>query len=205
MYNKPIIVFEGVECSGKSTHVSYVIKHLKKEGVNFISIREPGGNIFSEKIRKIILNKKSNLHKFTDLLLYQASRNENVDKIIRKNYKKKVIIIDRFTDSTIAYQHYGMNINLNIINKINKFILKDLSIGFTFLNIVNTKNLKLRLKNRLHLNKYDKFKINFYNKVQKGYMKISKNKKKYLIINSNKSLSKNKSIIIDKVNKILKI
>ena len=205
MYNKPIIVFEGVECSGKSTHVSNVIKHLKKKGVNFISIREPGGNIFSEKIRKIILNKKSNLHKFTDLLLYQASRNENVDKIIRKNYKKKVIIIDRFTDSTIAYQHYGMNINLNIINKINKFILKDLSIGFTFLNIVNTKNLKLRLKNRLHLNKYDKFKINFYNKVQKGYMKISKNKKKYLIINSNKSLSKNKSIIIDKVNKILKI
>ena len=79
-------------------------------------------------------------------MLYQASRNENVDKIIRKNYKKKVIIIDRFTDSTIAYQHYGMNINLNIINKINKFILKDLSIGFTFLNIVNTKNLKLRLK-----------------------------------------------------------
>ena len=205
MYNKPIIVFEGVECSGKSTHVSNVIKHLKKEGVNFISIREPGGNIFSEKIRKIILNKKSNLHKFTDLLLYQASRNENVDKIIRKNYKKKVIIIDRFTDSTIAYQHYGMNINLNIINKINKLILKDLSIGFTFLNIVNTKNLKLRLKKRLHLNKYDKFKINFYNKVQKGYMKISKNKKKYLIINSNKSLSKNKSIIIDKVNKILKI
>ena len=205
MYNKPIIVFEGVECSGKSTHVSNVIKHLKKKGVNFISIREPGGNIFSEKIRKIILNKKSNLHKFTDLLLYQASRNENVDKIIRKNYKKKVIIIDRFTDSTIAYQHYGMNINLNIINKINKLILKDLSIGFTFLNIVNTKNLKLRLKNRLHLNKYDKFKINFYNKVQKGYMKISKNKKKYLIINSNKSLSKNKSIIIDKVNKILKI
>ncbi len=205
MYNKPIIVFEGVECSGKSTHVSNVIKHLKKKGVNFISIREPGGNIFSEKIRKIILNKKSNLHKFTDLLLYQASRNENVDKIIRKNYKKKVIIIDRFTDSTIAYQHYGMNINLNIINKINKLILKDLSIGFTFLNIVNTKNLKLRLKKRLHLNKYDKFKINFYNKVQKGYMKISKNKKKYLIINSNKSLSKNKSIIIDKVNKILKI
>ena len=205
MYNKPIIVFEGVECSGKSTHVSNVIKHLKKKGVNFISIREPGGNIFSEKIRKIILNKKSNLHKFTDLLLYQASRNENVDKIIRKNYKKKVIIIDRFTDSTIAYQHYGMNINLNIINKINKLILKDLSIGFTFLNIVNTKNLKLRLKKRLHLNKYDKFKINFYNKVQKGYMKMSKNKKKYLIINSNKSLSKNKSIIIDKVNKILKI
>ena len=205
MYNKPIIVFEGVECSGKSTHVSNVIKHLKKEGVNFISIREPGGNIFSEKIRKIILNKKSNLHKFTDLLLYQASRNENVDKIIRKNYKKKVIIIDRFTDSTIAYQHYGMNINLNIINKINKLILKDLSIGFTFLNIVNKNNLKLRLKKRLHLNKYDKFKINFYNKVQKGYMKMSKNKKKYLIINSNQSLSKNKSIIIDKVNKILKI
>jgi len=205
MYNKPIIVFEGVECSGKSTHVSNVIKHLKKKGVKFISIREPGGNIFSEKIRQIILNKKSNLHKFTDLLLYQASRNENVDKIIRKNYKKKVIIIDRFTDSTVAYQHYGMNINLNIINKINKFILKDLSIGFTFLNIVNTKNLKLRLKKRLHLNKYDKFKINFYNKVQKGYMKISKNKKKYLIINSNQCLSKNKSIIIDKVNKILKI
>ena len=124
MYKKPIIVFEGIECSGKSYHIKNVSNYLKKKKIKFIKIREPGGSQNSEKIRKLILNNKSNFDKFTDLLLYMASRNENFNNILLKNYNKKIILIDRFIDSTIAYQHYGMGVNAKIIKYINNFILK---------------------------------------------------------------------------------
>ena len=138
-------------------------------------------------------------------MLYLAARNENYHCLIKKNYQKKVILIDRFIDSTIAYQHYGMSINIKIINLLNKLILKKIKPNFTFLNTVNMRNLKIRLKERSNNNRYDKFKINFYNKVQKGYLKLSKNKKKYLIINSNNKINENKKIIINKINSLLSI
>ena len=167
-------------------------------------MREPGGSKSAEKIRKLILNNKSNFNKKTDLLLYLASRSENVEKIIKKNYKKKIILIDRFIDSTLAYQHYGMVINKSIINILNNYLLEKIKIDFTFLNLVNMINLKLRLSKRQNLNRYDNFKISFYKKIQNGFIKISKrNKKKYLLINSNDSINKNKKIILNKTNKLL--
>ena len=89
MYKKPVIVFEGIEGSGKSYHISKVAKFLKKKKIDFIKIREPGGNLNSEKIRKLILHRNSNFNKTTDLLLYLAARSENI-QILKKNYKKKL-------------------------------------------------------------------------------------------------------------------
>jgi len=205
MYKYPIIVFEGIEGSGKSFHVKNLVKYLKKKKVKYLKLREPGGSKNSEIIRNLILNKKSNFDKLTDLFLYMAARNENYQSIIKKNYKKRVILIDRFTDSTIAYQHYGMGINKKLIIQLNKNILKHINPTFTFLNIVNMKNLKSRLKTKLNKNRYDNFNTNFYNKVQRGYIQLSKNKKNYIIINSNKKISTNKKIIIEKINSLLSI
>ena len=204
MSKKPVIVFEGIEGSGKSFHINSVAKHLKNKNISFIKIREPGGSNNSEKIRKLILNDKSKFNRNTDLLLYMAARSENIEKL-QKNYKKKVILIDRFLDSTIAYQHYGLGVNLRLIKFINNYLLKKIKIDLTFLNIVNEKNMIMRLKKRKKLNRYDKFNKNFYKKVQNGYIKIAKkNKKDYLIIDSNLDLKLNKKIIINKVEKILK-
>ena len=206
MSKKLIIAFEGVEGSGKSLHLKNISKYLKRKKIRFLSLREPGGSKTSEKIRKLILSNKSNFNKKTDLLLYLAARSENIEKIIKKNYKKKIILIDRFVDSTLAYQHYGMGIDKNIINKINQYLLGKIKIDFTFLNLVNMTNLQLRLSKRKNLNRYDKFKISFYKKIQNGFIKIAKkNKKKYLIINSNDSIRKNKKIILNKTNKLLNI
>jgi len=204
MSKKPIIVFEGIEGSGKTFHLNNIARYLKKKRISFIKIREPGGNYNSEKIRKLILNKNSNFNPTTDLLLYLAARNENFHNILSKHYKRKVILIDRFTDSTIAYQHYGMGINKNLIIKLNQIILKDIKPTFTFLNIVNMKNLKSRINKRVK-NRYDSFNNNFYKKVQNGFLKLAKNKRNYKIIDSNLSISKNKEIIIKKVNSILSI
>ena len=203
MYKKPIIVFEGIEGSVKTFHIKNVSKYLKKRRIKFIKIREPGGTRNSEKIRKLILNKKSNFNKNTDLLLYLASRSENIE-YLKKNYKKKVILIDRFTDSTIAYQHYGLGVKLSIINYLNKCLLGNFKIDFTFLNIVNQKNMIKRLKQRKKLNRYDKFKKKFYEKVQKGYLKIAKNSKKYQIVNSNLNIELNKKSVIKKIEQLIK-
>ena len=204
MSKKPVIVFEGIEGSGKSHHVSKVAKYLDRKKISYVKIREPGGSLNSEKIRKLILNKNSNFDVNTDLLLYLAARSENI-KLIKKIYKKKIILIDRFTDSTIAYQHYGMGIDIKIINLINKYLLGNVKVDFTFLNTVNKKNLYLRLKKRKSLNRYDQFNMNFYNKVQKGFLKLSKlNKKFYKIIDSNIDIKKNENLIINQLKKIIK-
>ena len=203
MSKKPVIVFEGVECSGKSYHISMVAKYLKKKKVPYIRIREPGGSRNSEKIRKLILNKESSFNKNTDLLLYLAARSENLT-ILKKNYKKKIILIDRFTDSTVAYQHYGLVSNLKLILFINNYLLKNFSIDFTFLNIVNKNNMLKRLRSRKNLNRYDKFDYSFYKKVQNGYLKLAKKKKnRYQIINSNLEKNINKNLIIEKIKRML--
>jgi dTMP kinase len=204
MSKKPIIVFEGIEGSGKSHHISIVSKYLIKKKISHIKIREPGGNPNSEKIRKLILNNKSNFNKDTDLLLYLAARSENMD-IIKKSFNKKIILIDRFTDSTIAYQHYGMGVDLNLIETLNKYLLKNIRVSFTFLNIVNQKNLQKRLKQRKSLNRYDKFKMSFYNKVQKGFLNLSKKQKnKYQLVNSNLDINNNEKLILDKIDRLIK-
>ena len=203
MSRKPVIIFEGIEGSGKTSHINFISKHLKSRGIKHIKIREPGGTKNSEKIRKIILNNESRFNKDTDLLLYLAARSENINQL-KKYYKKKVILIDRFVDSTIAYQHYGFGINLSIIELLNRYLLKSFKIDFTFLNIVNKTNMKRRLRMRKSLNRYDKFEYKFYNKVQNGFLKqAKKNKSKYLIVDSNLDIKINKKIILDKINKLI--
>tara|TARA_Y100000591_G_scaffold63432_1_gene52080 strand:+ start:254 stop:865 length:612 start_codon:yes stop_codon:yes gene_type:complete len=203
MYRKPVIVFEGIEGSGKSYHITNISNYLKKKKIDHIKIREPGGSLNAEKIRKLILNDKSNFNRKTDLLLYLAARNENID-LFKKNHKKKIILIDRFVDSTVAYQHYGFGIDLNLINLINSHILKSFKVDFTFLNIIDQKNMIKRLKSRKSLNRYDKFKQKFYLKVQNGFLTLAKkNKKKYKIIDSNLDKKVNKLLVINELEKLI--
>ena len=204
MSKKPVIVFEGIEGSGKSFHINSLSNYLKKNKLDHIKIREPGGSINSEKIRKLILNKKSKFNKNTDLLLYLASRSENME-MLKKYYKKKIIIIDRFVDSTIAYQHYGLGVDLKLIQAINNQLLRNFKISFTFLNTVSLKNMLKRLKMRKSLNRYDKFNKKFYEKVQKGFLRLSKkNKNRYMLVNSNLHIEMNKKIILTKVKQLLR-
>tara|TARA_B100000795_G_scaffold246756_1_gene212636 strand:+ start:2267 stop:2878 length:612 start_codon:yes stop_codon:yes gene_type:complete len=203
MSKKPIIVFEGIEGTGKSHHIKNVAYYLKKNKQDFIKIREPGGSKNSEMIRKLILNNKSKFNKHTDLLLYLSARSENME-LIKKHMGKKIILIDRFSDSTVAYQHYGMGVNLNFIRNINDYLLRNIVVDFTFLNIVNQKNMKKRLMKRKNLNRYDKFNSIFYEKVQRGYLKIlKKNPKKYMKIDSNLNIDLNEKIVLNKINDLI--
>lgn len=204
MSKNPLIVFEGIECSGKSTQINHLLKYLKKIKKDFISLREPGGTKNSELIRSLILNNRNNFNPLTDTLLYLASRSEFIKNVVLKYYKKRILIIDRFYYSTIAYQHYGFGVKKKLIIDINKEILKKINPSIIFLSTVSMKNLNKRLKLRKKLNRYDKFDKKFYYKVQKGYLKYLRNKKNVIVLDSNKDININKKIIEKYIQKIIK-
>ena len=185
------IVFEGIEGCGKSYQSNKLYKKLKKSGLDVISTREPGGTKSSEFIRNLILkdyftkNTKEKFDKYTDTLLYLASRNEHVkNKFIPSLSKKKIVICDRFIDSTFAYQVYGKKVKKSFIDNIHKVILGNLKPNLTFILKVNYKSSSLRLKKRKIKNRYDKFKKSFYLNAQKAFLKISKNKKNYIVLDA---------------------
>jgi len=188
------IVFEGIEGCGKSFQSKKLFNNLKKKKIKTLLTREPGGTSSAELIRNLILkdyfNKtsKDKFDKYTDTLLYLAARNEHViNKILPALKKRKVVICDRFVDSTIAYQVYGKKVNLNFIRNIHKQILGKLKPDLTFILKVSTKVSKLRLQTRKTKNRYDNFPQSFYSKAQKSFLKIAKNKKNYFILNSSRN------------------
>ena len=188
------IVFEGIEGCGKSFQSKKLFNNLKKKKIKTLLTREPGGTSSAELIRNLILkdyfNKtsKDKFDKYTDTLLYLAARNEHViNKILPALKKRKVVICDRFVDSTIAYQVYGKKVNLNFIRNIHKQILGKLKPDLTFILKVSTKVSKLRLQKRKTKNRYDNFPQSFYSKAQKSFLKIAKNKKNYFILNSSRN------------------
>ena len=129
------IVFEGIEGSGKSYQSKKLFKNIKKKKYPVVLTREPGGTIGAERIRQVILkdyfhkNKSEKFHKYTDTLLYLAARNEHIqDKILKAKRTKKILICDRFIDSTIAYQVYGKKLNLNLLRTFTNIYFKKLSL-----------------------------------------------------------------------------
>ena len=185
------IVFEGIEGSGKSYQSKKLFKNIKK---NFpvVLTREPGGTIGAERIRQVILkdyfhkNKSEKFHKYTDTLLYLAARNEHIqNKILKSKRSNKIIICDRFIDSTIAYQVYGKKVEFKLIDTIHKYILQKIKPDITFLLTVKANKASSRLNKRKNKNRYDKFSKNFYQNAQKAFIKLAKkNKKRYFIFDN---------------------
>ena len=200
-------MFEGVEGCGKSYQSKKLFKNLKKNKIDSILTREPGGTKSSELIRNLILkdyfskDKKEKFDKYTDTLLYLAARNEHIkNKIEPALLKKKVIICDRFTDSTIAYQVYGKKVNYNFINNIHKVILRGIKPNIVFVLKVTKESSRKRLKKRKSKNRYDNFSQSFYSKVQNSFVKISKKKKNYFVLDS----SLNNNYLENKIFNIVK-
>ena len=208
MRKKPslFVTFEGIEGSGKSYQSRKLYQNLKKKNIPVILTREPGGTQGAEKIRKVILddyfhrNAKEKFSKYTDTLLYLAARNEHVQNIIRPAIsKKKIVICDRFIDSTLAYQVFGKGVSKNLVDSIHKFVLGSIKPDLTFVLKVNISKALRRLKKRKKKNRYDKFSKNFYIKVQNAFIKIAKkNTKRYCIVDNSKDSTKTENIIFDK-------
>ena len=191
-----LLVFEGIEGCGKSYQCRKLYNNLKKK-YDVLLTREPGGTQSAELIRNLILkdyfikNNDEKFDKYTDTLLYLASRNEHIKNVIKPALKKKKIVLcDIFIDSTIAYQVHGKKVKKKFIDDIHKFILRGVKPDLTFVLKVSNKTARSRLRKRKSKNRYDNFKQSFYNKAQNSFIKIAKNKKNYYVLDSSKNDNK---------------
>ena len=194
MYKKKFyfIVFEGIEGTGKSFQIKKLSHNLKKRGLPVVTTREPGGSKTADLIRNLIFSKKSNnFDPLTDYFLFLASRNEHIkNTIIKAKKNRKILICDRFIDSTYAYQIKGNNINAQLNKTVHKYLLKGLKPDITIILKSNLKSIRTRLKKRKNNNKFDKLKNNLLKKIQNTFINIAKNTKNYFVFNSSNNDNK---------------
>ncbi|MCM8771605.1 MAG: dTMP kinase [Candidatus Omnitrophica bacterium] len=178
-----IISFEGIDGCGKTTIVKKFYKYLKKKKLDAIVLHEPGSTHVGEKIRRILLNKNISINKYCELFLYLASRIQLIEEKIKKYFdKNKIIILDRYIDSTFAYQGYGRKIPLKFIEKIHKKLISPKFIpDITFLIDEKPENLIKILKNK-KADRIEKESIEFQKRVRKGYLKLATKNKRIKII-----------------------
>ena len=201
---KPLFLsFEGPEASGKSTQLKLLKKFLNKNKIPCVFTREPGGTLISEKLRKIILNNKYAITTTEEILLLMSGRLNHINKVIKPSIEKgKMVISDRFADSTFIYQGYVNKFGLNKTISLHKQLLNNFLPDKTFLFLIKPAEILKRLKNRSRKNKYDKDDLNFHKKVINGYKKLSKNNKRFILINAENSFD----IVQNKIQKtILKL
>lgn len=196
------ITFEGIDGAGKTTQINELVKHLKQQSLECITTREPGGTKVGEKLRKIL--KEEKLNPKNEIMLLYANRLDHIDKLIIPNLKEgKIVISDRFDDSTIAYQHYGRGIPLEDLEKIRNFTIGSFVPDITFLLDLKIGERKNRLKNR-KLDIIEKENQKFYKKVYDGYREIANNSKRIIVIDASKKQKEISRIIIKEVEKRLK-
>ena len=167
-----LVTFEGIDGCGKTTQINLISNILKAKDVKHFVLREPGGTKISEKIRKILLDKHNDISSITETLLFLSARSQMVHEIIKPKLKKdKIILCDRFIDSTVAYQGYGHNLNVDIINSLNLFAIDEVMPNLTFFldvdPIVAYERLNAKSLDRMELKGID-----YLTKVREGYLNI---------------------------------
>jgi len=195
------ISIEGFDGTGKSTQASILKKNLDDLNIDSILVREPGSTSFSEKIREI-LKENTEIETLTELLLFQASRFELVNKVIIPNLQMgKVVITDRFSDSSLAYQGYGGGVDIKLIETLNNISTSNLKPDLTFLLDLNLESSKKRTFSRNNDEQIDKFEKKdsiFHQKVKDGFLEILKNNIDRIIkIDASKDINEISDLILN--------
>ena len=195
------ISFEGPEASGKSSQLRLLSKYFQLKRIPYLVTREPGGTTNAEKLRKIILNKKESITPTEEILLLMAARLNHINKVIKPALKAgKIVISDRFADSTFVYQGFVNNYGMQKTISLHKNFLDNFLPQKTFLFLLSPKQINRRLQNRKKSNKYDKTNASFHAKVIKGYKKLSNNNKRFFIIKGDTSIEHIHDKIVKELN-----
>lgn len=198
------ITLEGVDGAGKTTHIEFIKKYLSDLDINYVLTREPGGTILGEKLREILLHDEMSPE--TETILMFAARNEHVDKVIRPNLiKGNVVISDRFTDATYAYQAGGKGVKDEKIDILRKWVQGSLQPNLTFLFDLTVDISIERLNKTRALDKFEREDKNFHENIRKKYLILAKaSPERYCILNSEESIEKIQRQIKLKLDEVLK-
>lgn len=197
------ITFEGIDGSGKSTQILLLREYLVKNGHKVVTLREPGGTELSEYIRAVLLNKKLEVSEISELLLFQAARADLVKTIVKPSLDQgRIVLSDRYFDSTTAYQGYGRGIDMEIIKKSNQIgslgVLPDMTFYLKIERNVGIERDKDKDRDRMELSGDE-----FYDKVIHGYDQLAKNESRFITIDGNKSVKEIHSKVVDEVEKLI--
>lgn len=201
-----LISFEGIEGTGKTIQSRLLYENLVKEGYEVILTEEPGGTRIGLKIRDVLLSvENKEMTPITELLLYNASRAQHISEVILPALRKGVVVItDRFTDSTVAYQGYGRGITLEIIDSFEIIVIKGLKPDITFLLDLEAEK---GLKRNKGINKTDRLELEdmeFHKRVRDGYIRIAaREPERIKLIDASESIEKIQRKIIDQVRHLI--
>ena len=171
---KNFFSFEGIDGCGKTTQIGLFSKYLHKNKIDNIIVREPGNTNLSESIREILLNKQNIISPNTETLLFLAARSQLVNEVIIPQLNKNnFVLCDRYLDSTAAYQGFGHNLNLDLIDNMNKFAINDLFPSLTIIFDIDPKIAKERTEKH-DLDRMESMGLNYFNKVRLGYIELSR-------------------------------
>jgi len=198
------ITLEGVDGAGKTSHIEFIKEYLTNLKFDFIMTREPGGTELGERLREILLHDE--MTPKTETILMFAARNEHIEKVIRPGLTSGAIVIsDRFTDASYAYQSGGKGVEDEAINVLKDLVQKNLKPDLTFLFDLPVDVSIKRLKKTRKLDKFEKEEKDFHENVRKKYLMIAKNNpKRFSVLNSEKSIDEIQSQIKIKLDELLK-
>jgi dTMP kinase len=168
-----LITFEGIDGCGKSTQADLLCDHLNSEGFSPVMIREPGGTAVGEDIRQVILNNHYSLSLGAELLLYMAARSELTGQvIIPALIAGQIVLCDRFTDSTLAYQGYGGGADLKAIRDLNRFTARGITPALTFLFDLKAEEAAARRIEQA--DRMESKDFSFHRRVRAGYLQLAR-------------------------------
>jgi dTMP kinase len=197
------ITLEGVDGAGKTTHVEFIKKYLADLGINFIMTREPGGTLLGEQLREILLHDEMTPE--TETLLMFAARNEHIEKVIGPNLKEgKVVISDRFTDATYAYQSGGKGVKDKKIDILKEWVQASLQPDLTFLFDLSVEVSIERLNKTRELDKFEREGKGFHENIRQKYLLLAKaSPERFCILNSEESIEEIQNQIKLKLDKVV--
>ena len=197
------ITLEGVDGAGKTTHVEFIKKYFSDLGINFIMTREPGGTLLGEQLREILLHDEMTPE--TETLLMFAARNEHIEKVIGPNLKEgKVVISDRFTDATYAYQSGGKGVKDKKIDILKEWVQASLQPDLTFLFDLSVEVSIERLNKTRELDKFEREGKGFHENIRQKYLLLAKaSPERFCILNSEESIEEIQNQIKLKLDKVV--
>jgi dTMP kinase len=170
------VSFEGIEGSGKTTQAKLLAQQLRDLGYEVLLSREPGGTLLGEQLRNLLQGMPLEITPLAELLLYAADRAQHVREVIAPALAVgKVVICDRYSDATIAYQGYGRGLKIDMIQKINGWVTKDITPQITFLlDVTPEVGLERVLNSKGTLDRLEKEDKAFHQRTREGYLKLAR-------------------------------
>lgn len=188
------ITFEGIDSCGKTTQARKLASYLRTKGYRVLLTREPGGDRIAEKVRRILLSKtNSEMTDLTELLLYEASRSQLTERTIRPAIKAgKVVVCDRYADSSLAYQGYGRGLSKTMIKELNRIASFGLVPDLTVLIDVPVKtSVERKRKEKTKKDRLEKERFEFHQRIREGFLTIArKNRRRVKVVDGRGDIDK---------------